>query len=166
MSDLLIFNLAGQQYALPVRHVREVVPRASVTQLPGAPKALVGMLRLRGALLPVVDLRTNLGLPAASPRIGQCIIVTRAAQAGVGLLVDGVEGLVADAPMEPDATARRGAGQLVRHVQEADGRVVTILDVDAAVGRSVTAYLAAIAADAGEDAITARHGRARSGKRP
>ena len=71
MTDLLVFRLAGEQYALPVPDVAEVVPRASLTRLPGAPDGILGMLRLRGALLPVVDLRTRLGLPPVTSRVSQ-----------------------------------------------------------------------------------------------
>jgi purine-binding chemotaxis protein CheW len=151
MIDLLVFNLAGQQYGLPARRVAEVVPRASLTLLPGAPKGLIGMLRLRGALVPVIDLRTRLGLPAAIPRIGQCIIVTRSDPADIGFLVDGVDGLVACAEIRLEATPSSGAGQFVQQVREAAGGVVTILDAEAAIGKKVRTYLAAIACGASSD---------------
>src|SRR5712691_670970 len=100
ITDLLVFNLGQQEFALPVGQVSTVVPRATLTPLPGAPADLIGLLRLRGALCPVIDIRARLGLPVAVPHIGECIIVMHTASFRIGLLVEGIEGVVAP-PTDP-----------------------------------------------------------------
>jgi purine-binding chemotaxis protein CheW len=119
-NDFLVFSLGQQQFALPVRQVSTVVPRASLSPLPGAPADLIGVLRLRGALFPVLDIRARLGLPTTVPHIGECIVVMQTSTSRVGLLVEGVAGVVPAAPNPLE---------------------VTTLDANAAVGREVRSYL-------------------------
>ena len=132
-NDLLVFNLGQQRYALPVGQVASVVPRASLTPLPGAPVDLIGLLRLRGALCPVIDIRARLGSPVGVPHIGECIVVMHTRTFRIGLLADGIDGIAA--PERP-----------VRGVLEISGHVVAVLDAEAIVGNDVRAYLATEAA--------------------
>src|ERR1700730_11208746 len=104
-EDLLVFKLGQQQFALPVNQVSTVVPRATLTPLPGAPAELIGLLRLRGALCPVIDIRSRLRLPTAVPHIGAPMVVGRTATFGVGLLVERIVGLVV-VPAAVDAIDR------------------------------------------------------------
>lgn len=143
-TDLLIFNLGEEPYALPVRQATEVVPRARLSPLPGAPTGLLGMLRLRGALVPVVDLRTRLRLPTAFPHIGQRIVVTRTATTVVGLLVDRVDGVApaGERVFRPDAPP--STDRLVWYVEDTHERLVTVLDAEAVVGSKIRAYVATL----------------------
>src|SRR5213595_1327106 len=93
-TDLLVFSLGKQQFGLPVGQISTVVPRAALTPLPGAPADLIGLLRLRGALYPVIDVRARLGLSVAVADIGECIVIMHSATLDVGLLVEGIEGVV------------------------------------------------------------------------
>jgi purine-binding chemotaxis protein CheW len=143
-TDLLVFSLGKQQFGLPVGQVSTVVPRATLTPLPGAPADLIGLLRLRGALCPVIDIRARLGLPVAVAHIGECIVVMQTANLNVGLLVEGIEGVVAPSL---DPIGKRSDGErLIRDVVEVDSHVVATLDAEAIVAADVRAYLAASAA--------------------
>jgi purine-binding chemotaxis protein CheW len=142
-NDLLVFNLGQQRYALPVGHVSSVVPRASLTPLPGAPVDLIGLLRLRGALCPVIDIRARLGLAASVPHIGECIVVMQTPTFRIGLLVDGIQGVVAAATDAIDPPATPSVDRLVRGVLEVSGHVVAVLDAEVSVGNDVRTYLAA-----------------------
>jgi purine-binding chemotaxis protein CheW len=144
-NDLLVFNLGQQQFALPVGLVASVVPRATLTPLPGAPADLIGLLRLRGELCPVIDIRARLGLPAMVPHIADCIVVMRTTTFKIGLLVEGIEGLVTPT-MEPvDRRPTVIGDRLIRGVLEVAGHVVATLDAEVAIGKDVRAYLAATA---------------------
>ena len=151
-EDLVVLELAGQQYALPVRQVREVLPRAALTALPGAPAGVLGVLSLRGVMLPVLDLRQRLGLPSVPASLGQRIVVVEVPNATVGLLVDAVTGIVArpsgaatDALADSPEPSLAKSDDVIRRVVEIDGRVVSILESRAAVGAGLVAYVAAIA---------------------
>jgi purine-binding chemotaxis protein CheW len=82
------FEVAGRVYGLDVALVREVVRWRPVTPLPGAPSLIDGVLDLRGAMIPVVDLGRALGGPAidATPRAR--IAVTEIGDRIVGLAVE------------------------------------------------------------------------------
>jgi purine-binding chemotaxis protein CheW len=152
MNEVLVLvELAGQQYALPVRQVREVLPRAALTALPGAPAGVLGVLSLRGVLLPVLDLRQRLGLPAVPASIGQRIVAVELPSATIGLLVDAVTGIVAG-PADVASGARESSDEVVRRVAEIDGQVVSVLETRAAVGAGLAAYVAAIAPPAASSA--------------
>jgi purine-binding chemotaxis protein CheW len=145
-TDLLVFRLGQQHFALPVGQVSTIVPRATLTPLPGAPADLIGMLRLRGELCPVVDIRARLGLNAAVPHIGDRIVVMHTARFHVGLLVEKIEGLVVVPDLDSsDGPAAAARDLLVRDVREVAGQVVATLDAELAVGNDVWAYLAATA---------------------
>jgi purine-binding chemotaxis protein CheW len=145
-NDVLVFNIGQQQFALPVGQVSTVVPRATLTPLPGAPAELIGLLRLHGALCPVIDIRARLGLPAAVPHIGECIVVMHTTASRVGLVVEKIEGLVvAPAADVTDPPPVGQADRLIRHLLEVAGEVVAALDAEVAVGSDVRAYLAATA---------------------
>lgn len=60
----VVFRLAAQRYALPVQHVREMVTLPAVRPLPTAPPYVRGLITLRGHAMPLVDLRSRLGLPS------------------------------------------------------------------------------------------------------
>jgi purine-binding chemotaxis protein CheW len=122
-NDFLVFSVGQQRFALPVRQVSTVVPRPRLTPLPGAPADLIGVLGLRGTLFPVVDIRARLGLPAAVPHLGDCIVLMQTSTSRVGLLVESVEGLVSAAP---------------------NALELRTLDADAVVGSEARAYLTAI----------------------
>lgn len=159
--DLLVFELAQQRYALPVARVREVLPRVSLTSIPEAPATVAGVLRLRGALLPVVDLRRRLGLPSVEPEIGHRIVIALVAGDPIGVLVDEVEGLASVGAHEARLAAR--SDHLVQGVIETPGRVVTILNPDI-VGSEALAWLAAVGPGSPRPAVAALVGDAERGQ--
>lgn len=126
-------ELAGERYALPITRVREVLPLATFTPLPEAPAVLLGCLRLRGTLLPVLDLRRRLDLSPTALQLSQCIVVAQIGPTGGGLLVDAAGDVIALEEMLPRATTEN-ALRLVRCVVELFDRVVTPLNTEALVG--------------------------------
>lgn len=88
---LAIFQLGGQDYAIDILAVKEIVARTPVTPVPSAPRGLEGVIELRGAILPVVDLATMLGLPVGARTR---VILCRQEEGLFGLVVDGVREVV------------------------------------------------------------------------
>src|SRR5574338_236846 len=62
---LVVFRLDAEEYGVPIEAVREVVRVADVTRVPHAPAHIRGVMNLRGRILPIVEIRTRLGLTAA-----------------------------------------------------------------------------------------------------
>ncbi|HEV3505279.1 MAG TPA: chemotaxis protein CheW, partial [Actinomycetes bacterium] len=64
---MILLRVEEREYALPLGCVVEVVRMAALTPAPGAPGHVLGLLDLRGRVVPVMDLRARLGLPPATP---------------------------------------------------------------------------------------------------
>ena len=67
-SRMCVCTVGDSQYAVDLRHVREVFPIESITPMPGVPPIVIGMTNVRGSVVPVVDLRLLLGLPQPTLR--------------------------------------------------------------------------------------------------
>lgn len=63
LLDVLEFRLAEERYAVEIRHVSEVHPLKELTPLPGTPAFVLGVVNVRGRILPVVDLKKFFELP-------------------------------------------------------------------------------------------------------
>ncbi len=91
---LVAFTLGNELFALPVTTVREVVRVVHLTRIPQAPEHVRGVQGLRGLVLPVLEVRTRLGLAPCEPTPASRIIVVEAWGRLVGLLVDSVQRVV------------------------------------------------------------------------
>lgn len=91
--ELLEFGLARERYALETRHVQEVQPFRDLTPLPGTPPFLLGIVNLRGRILPVLDLKKFFELPEQGLTDLHRIIVVRGHDMEFGLLADTIIGV-------------------------------------------------------------------------
>jgi purine-binding chemotaxis protein CheW len=127
-EELLVFELEGVSLALPASRVDEVLRAAALLPLPTAPPVVMGLLDLRGAPVPVLDLRPRLGLPARPLRASEHFVVFRALGRQLALRVDRALDVArggptasfeADAAFAPDAllagVTRRPGGLLLIH---------------------------------------------------
>ncbi len=89
-EQLLAFLLDGGLFTLPVLRVREIVRVAELTRIPQAPPHVRGVQNLRGTVLPVLEVRTRIGLGPAALGAQSRIVVAEAQGRLVGLLVDAV----------------------------------------------------------------------------
>lgn len=95
-----MFSTDGQRYAIPLLEVDRVLPMVAVSPLQEAPEVVEGVVSLRGEVVPVVDVRRRLGLPARQPGLAARLVLVRTARRALALAVDGVEGVI-----ELDASA-------------------------------------------------------------
>ncbi|MDZ4374602.1 MAG: chemotaxis protein CheW [Phenylobacterium sp.] len=134
--ELIIVEIAAQQFAIDIMSVREIRGWTASTRLPHAPTHVLGMINLRGQVLPVVDFAARLGLAESVPQTSSVVIVTEIGDRLVGLLVDAVcdiltlgEGMLQPPPELGDAAVR----EFVRGViTQADG-IITFLSLDAVI---------------------------------
>jgi purine-binding chemotaxis protein CheW len=91
---LVTFRLERESFAVPIDRVREVVRVTEITRVPEAPPHIRGVTNLRGRVLPVVELRTRLGLTPAVTTPSSRILVVESHGRLLGLLVDGVSRVV------------------------------------------------------------------------
>jgi purine-binding chemotaxis protein CheW len=88
--QLCTFRVGGEDFAVDIMRVREIIPPAPLTPVPEAPAHVAGVLRLRGEVVPIVDLRRRLGMPPGPPSRRARYLVVRVAGRLLGLMVDEV----------------------------------------------------------------------------
>lgn len=88
--ELISFEIGGQEFCIDIRSVREIRGWAPATPMPHSPEYIVGVINLRGMVMPVIDLRSRLGLGQTEPTERHVIVVLHAEGRTAGLLVDGV----------------------------------------------------------------------------
>ena len=94
--QFLSFNLASSDYAVGILQVKEILQYETVTRVPSVPPSVRGVINLRGAVVPVVDLAVKFGLPVTAVTRRTCILIVEAALGGERTVV----GIVADAVRE------------------------------------------------------------------
>jgi chemotaxis-related protein WspB len=93
----LNFEVDGQRYGLDISQVVEVVPAVRLRRLPGVPDCVAGVLRFRGAHVPVIDLSQLIGGKPAVPRMStRLVLVRHPGPTGVGRLLGLLAERVAD----------------------------------------------------------------------
>ena len=129
----LTFNLAGEEYGVDILSVREIRGWSRVTRIPQTPDHLLGVLNLRGAIVPIMDLRLRFGLERESYGDSTVVIIVAVAERLFGIVVDAVSDVVDIDPSAikpvPDMGAvvdTRYLKGLATHVE----RMVMLLDVD------------------------------------
>lgn len=91
--EVIEFHIGGEQYALPSTSVREVYPLKGLTPLPCTPPFVLGVMNVRGRILPVVDLTSVLGLPKQQLSDQSTVILMKANELEVGIVTDLVLGV-------------------------------------------------------------------------
>ena len=90
-EQVVVFRIGLEEFGVPIESVQEIVRVPPVlTQVPKAPAFVEGVINLRGAVLPVIDLRRRLGMPAAERSDRQRIMVFLIAGSRTGFIVDSV----------------------------------------------------------------------------
>ena len=92
--ELTAFRIGEQDFCVDIMAVREIRGWSVPTPLPQTPDYLLGVITLRGAVLPIMDLAGRLGLPATIPSVRSVIIVVQVGERVIGLLVDAVSDIL------------------------------------------------------------------------
>lgn len=138
LRQLLTFEQGGEEYALPLLRVREIVEYGGVTRLPAMPSYVLGVLDLRGQVVPVIDVAAKLGLGERPVGKRSCIVVVDIglAQSGavVGVLVEAVRGVIELTVREIvaiEAESEAGTDRCWHEIERPSGPI-WLLDLDAA----------------------------------
>ncbi len=133
--QLVAFELDREEFGVPIGQVREVVRVSHVSRVPQAPPHIRGVVNLRGRILPVVELRTRLGLPPAELGPRSRILIVEVYGRTLGLLVDAVSRVVRvprSAVVPPPEEVVSGRSDYITGVARLDPRLLILLDLDKA----------------------------------
>jgi purine-binding chemotaxis protein CheW len=140
----LSFFLGGQEYATDILRVQEIKGWDIVTRVPYSPNYILGVINLRGAIVPVLDPRVRFGLESAPFNSATVVIVVRVAGARgeriVGLVVDAVSDVYSFAAenIQPPPEAVGSVDQMfVLGLAKLEDKLVIILDIERLVISSV-----------------------------
>lgn len=137
VPQAVTFTLGGQLYAVPIEAVQEIQQIVEMLPLPDSTRALVGLIDLRGTVVPAIDLRALVGVPAAEFRLETPMVFCYVRDHVVALIVDGVEDVV-DLPegcVQPPSALYSMADRMIG-VARLDSGLVPLLDVDRLVPES------------------------------
>ena len=92
--QLVVFSMAKELYGVSIGSVHEIVKVPDITEVPDAPAYLIGVINLRGKIIPVVDLRKRLKLQGLERTKASRVLITENEGRLIGLLVDAVSEVV------------------------------------------------------------------------
>ena len=133
VNELIAFRIAEQDYCFNIMSVREIRGWTPATVIPHAPSYVRGVINLRGAVVPIVDLASRLGLEVPEPTPRNVIIITQIDGPVVGLLVDAVSDLLSVTDKEVQGTpdvAGNGA-EFLSGIITRDDRMIRLLNLGA-----------------------------------
>ena len=143
--QVLTFVLGNETYGVDILRVQEIRGWSAVTKIPHAPPHVLGVLNLRGSIVPIVDLRMRFSLDRAEYTTVTVIIVvsviSAAGRRDFGVVVDGVSDVVdvntEEVKAAPELGAK-GATDYIRGLVPVAERMVVLLDIDRLIGSDMT----------------------------
>ncbi|MDD3289479.1 MAG: chemotaxis protein CheW [Eubacteriales bacterium] len=132
-GKFLIFPLGGEDYAIEIKCITEIIGIQPITQVPELPVYVKGIINLRGKIIPVMDVRVRFRMPPVEYNDRTCIIVIEEKDLSVGLIVDNVSEVlsVADEDIVPPPEIKKdGENRYVQAIIKVDDAVKLILDCE------------------------------------
>jgi purine-binding chemotaxis protein CheW len=130
--QLLTFTLGGEEYALNIMDIKEIIRPKDATEVPRTPDYILGIFSLRGTIIPVFDVSLRLGLPKGERGAQNRIVVVKSQEHFFGLHVDNVV-QVLDIPLskiEPPPEILGGVeGEFLRGIGRIDDRLIILLNL-------------------------------------
>ena len=143
--QVLTFSLGGEVYGVDILRVKEIRGWSPVTRIPRSTAAVLGVLNLRGAIVPIIDLRVRFALRAAEFTPVTVIIVlslrTEDGQRECGIVVDSVQDVADITPENVRPAPSMNASdtsEFIEGITTCDEKMLILLDADKLVARDLT----------------------------
>lgn len=137
IEQYLVFSLAGENFAIDILHIKEIIEYGQVTEVPMMPALVRGVINLRGAVVPVIDLAIRFGKARTEVGRRSCIVILEVETAGeqqvLGVMVDAVNEVIeiAAADIEPPPSfGTKIRADFIAGMGKVAGRFVIILNVN------------------------------------
>jgi purine-binding chemotaxis protein CheW len=154
-SQYLTFNLGDEVFAMDIRTVREIIQHAAMTIVPLMPPFVRGVINLRGAVVPVIDLQSRFGWARAQVGKKTCIVIFDASRDNekmeLGLMVDAVSEVIEIAQAQIEPPPQFGSSiqrEYILGLGKVDGKFIVILEPERALNIDDMAQLVDKAATA------------------
>ncbi|OWU73052.1 chemotaxis protein CheW [Phaeobacter sp. 22II1-1F12B] len=138
--ELVTFRVGNQDFCIDIMLVREIRGWTPATILPHAPSYVLGVINLRGSVVPIVDLSARLGLQASVPDDRHVIVIAVIENQTVGFLVNSVSDIISIDQMEiqgtPDVTSETTRA-FIEGVIVTEERMLRVIDIKTVLPKSV-----------------------------
>lgn len=129
----LSVTLQNESYAIPLLQVKEVLAPTETTPIPNSPKSFIGLLNLRGVLIPIVDLRVKLNLNSHFESGEKAIVILNLGSISAGVIVDSVDCVEsfeeADLSTAPDMD-KNDSADYVKSIARKKEKLILILNIE------------------------------------
>jgi purine-binding chemotaxis protein CheW len=136
-TQYLTFHLAGEEYAVGILAVKEIIPCGTLTKVPQTPASIRGVINLRGNVVPVVDLAMKFGLGVSTQTHRSCIVIVEVTIDGepttMGILADAVSQVMdfsADDIVAPPVFGTRVNTSFLTGMGRSGSKFVLLLNID------------------------------------
>jgi len=151
-QQYLTFNLGEEMFAIGILAIREIIEYGNLTEVPMVPPFIRGVINLRGAVVPVVDLLVRFGRTAGEITKRTCIVIIETAANGapghqMGVVVDAVSEVLEIPPADIEPPPEFGARiriDFISGMGKVDGKFVVLLDVNKILSLDEVAVVAAM----------------------
>ncbi len=134
--EFVSLSAGGQDFCVEITTVREIRRWSQVTPLPYSEASVLGVMNLRGTVIPIIDLAARLGLPATEVGARNVVVVTTMGSRTIGLLVDAVSEIlsVKGEEIRPNPTQRRdGTPERIVGLVSSSDTLLRVLDLDSVI---------------------------------
>lgn len=131
MQKFTVFKIAGEDFAIAIERVQEILKLQKVFSIPGLPEFLSGVMNVRNTVIPLMDLRRRFGKKPSGTK--ERIILVRVEQERLGLLVDSVHEILSLLPEEvinPPSIFKGFKTEYLKGLGKKDERVIILLNID------------------------------------
>ncbi|KQP13195.1 chemotaxis protein CheW [Pseudorhodoferax sp. Leaf267] len=132
--EFLAFRLGQEEYGLDILRVQEIRSYTAPTQLPTAPSFILGVINLRGVIVPIVDMRRKVGIEQPLFNASTVVIVLTFGARIAGIVVDSVSDVLTLEPEHLHPVPELDASVLTDHllaIGSLDNRTLLLLDIEA-----------------------------------
>ncbi|MEY2839576.1 MAG: hypothetical protein RJB60_1875 [Pseudomonadota bacterium] len=150
-AQYLTFHAAQATYAMGIGAIREIIEYGSITSIPLMPQFIRGVINLRGAVVPVIDLSVRLGFAAEPPGPRSCIVIVEMSHEDelfeMGLVVDGVSEVIelSAADLEPPPTFGANIrSDFIQNMARIHGKFVIVMRLEQVLSIDEVSHLARI----------------------
>ena len=144
-GTFLTFQIANEEYGIAINSVREIIGTLPITPVPGSPPEMMGVVNLRGKVIPVVSMRARFGMAAGEPHPENVILVVDGRSGPIGLFADRVREVAKFAPSDTEPPPAYGLAvdtTMVAAIGKSQGRIRILLDIQRVLGATESALAA------------------------
>jgi len=163
-KQYLTFLLSGEMFSISILSIKEIIWYANLTEVPMMPACIRGVINLRGAVVPVMDLSTRFGKPATPVTKSTCIIIievdslTEGETQSMGVVVDAVQAVLEIEASEiapPPTFGAKIRSDFIEGIGKVNGKFVILLNVNRVLSNEEIGSMGQGLVEAGDLAVAA-----------